>query len=450
VTPDGLKPPVPECPSAFMSDLRVMVREHFKQEKGKPNDGHHKAHPLSKCAHVVLLVVEVALAYWWWTRCSMVAAFLIGLVSWLLFCNAGHDASHGAYSQRAWVNTLAHLTMSAPWQAGQCTWWLQHVVSHHQFTNVVGHDVDAHHQCFARWHRAVPHEIRGGRWCGGVNNLFWHFLTYIGSTVGMSIIHPFKFIWVPLISHLVCKQGLGRAYRGTIDERDEPRHGFFCPTSHDSAYEKIAGNFARQGVAYYRWSVLFGNLFIWCLSIFVLHAPFIKCLLEEESRHESRKASAAACGYALMLVLLPFMVSSICFMCVTQISHIQEACQKNETLEMIDPFKRQALTSCDYSPESRIVQYLTGGLNLQSLHHMLPSVSLCHYAALYPKYIAVCQKHGCVPPVEPNFFVCLGKHLLYVFRLGYNHPRFAIDEATASGHKGRPSKQLNSVAVGAV
>merc|ERR1719424_2073471 len=123
------------------------------------------------------------------------------------------------------MNTLFHFS-AAPFQSGQCTWWLQHVVSHHQFTNVVGHDVDAHHQCFARWHRAVPHEIRGGRWCGGIHNLFWHFLTYLGATVGMSVIHPLKFLWLPLINHLYMG-GLGPKYTGTIDERDEPRHGLF-------------------------------------------------------------------------------------------------------------------------------------------------------------------------------------------------------------------------------
>ena len=203
----------------------------------------------------------------WVCRCSIIAAALLGLVSWLIFCNAAHDASHGALHKKAWMNTLFHFS-AAPFQAGQCTWWLQHVVSHHQFTNVVGHDVDAHHQCFARWHRAVPHEIRGalhtvthrypprstaqdsrctalamhthpaqpprtpnpslrpalclphtrftpttvagsrvpcvagGRWCGGIHNLFWHFLTYLGATVGMSIIHPLKFLWLPLINHL--------------------------------------------------------------------------------------------------------------------------------------------------------------------------------------------------------------------------------------------------------
>mmetsp|Transcript_21070 Transcript_21070/g.55448 ORF Transcript_21070/g.55448 Transcript_21070/m.55448 type:complete len:552 (-) Transcript_21070:212-1867(-) len=423
VTPDGLQPAVPECPSAFLSDLRTMVREHFGQEKGKKNDGFHKAHPWAVVVHVLLVCVEIGVGYWWYTKCSMLAAFLLGLISWLLMCNSSHDASHGALSHRAWVNTLFHYT-TAPFQTGQCSWWLQHVVSHHQYTNVPGHDVDAHHQCFARWHRAVPAEILGGRWFGGFHNLWWHFLTYIGSTVGMSIIHPFKFLWIPLISHRFCG-GLGPKYTGLIDERDEPRHGFFCPTSHDSAFEKIAGNFARQGVVTMRYSTLFGNLFIWLLSIWCLHVPFIKCLLEEEAKYESHRAPVGKCIYALMLVLVPFMVSSLCFMCVTQISHIQAETQEPAVTAMRDPFMRQAMTSMDYSPGSSIVQYLTGGLNLQSIHHMLPTVSLCHYHALYPKFLVVCRKHGCEPSCEPTFFHCLAKHLLYVFRLGYNDPRFA-------------------------
>ena len=64
VSPDGLQPVVPECPSAYMRDIRDMVREHFKQERGKPNDGHHKASTAAICTYVLLWLIEIGLGIW--------------------------------------------------------------------------------------------------------------------------------------------------------------------------------------------------------------------------------------------------------------------------------------------------------------------------------------------------------------------------------------------------
>ena len=57
-----------------------------------------------------------------------------------------------------------------------------------------------------------------------------------------------------------------------------PRHGLWaCPMpKFDSAYEKVAGNFARQRLAWRSAPVLLGNVLIWLLSALVLLAPVIK------------------------------------------------------------------------------------------------------------------------------------------------------------------------------
>ena len=62
-----------------------------------------------------------------------------------------------------------------------------------------------------------------------------------------------------------------------------------------------------------------------------------------------------------------------------------------------DPYKRQAMTSLDYGAHSSLVSFLTGSLNVQSVHHTLPSISLVHYTALYDKFHAICVTHDCAP-----------------------------------------------------
>ena len=81
-------------------------------------------------------------------------------------------------------------------------------------------------------------------------------------------------------------------------------------------------------------------------------------------------------------------------------------------------FKRQASTSLDYGVDSHVVRFLTGGLNVQSIHHVLPCVSSCHYTDLYPKFYHLCQKHGCQPAVKPNILAALASHLSHVYTLG--------------------------------
>lgn len=121
-------------------------------------------------------------------------------------------------------------------------------------------------------------------------------------------------------------------------------------------------------------------------------------------------------------------------MCITQISHIQEATQSDKVSANPDPIIRQALTSVDHAASSRLIGFLTGGLNLQSLHHTCPSLSLSTYHALYPKFVRVCQKHGFTPEHDCCTGTTIAKHLRYVYRLGRGDeftPKEDVAEAAA-------------------
>merc|ERR1712070_71922 len=116
------------------------------------------------------------------------------------------------------------------------------------------------------------------------------------------------------------------------------------------------------------------------------------------------------------------MMSSLMFMIVTQISHIQSECQAENVYDEPDYFKRQARTSIDYSTDSHIVGFLTGALNLQSIHHTIPSVSSSHYRRMYPEFYAICCKHGCEPQRCPTIVHAIWKHLGYIWNLGSRLP----------------------------
>ena len=95
---------------------------------------------------------------------------------------------------------------------------------------------------------------------------------------------------------------------------------------------------------------------------------------------------------AAFFAFYPYVIGSILFMTFTQVTHINQVVQNNQkwkhwTHQMVD-------TSLDYSQDSFFWTYVSGGLNMQGLHHCLPSLSSSHYKEFYPIYRQVCKKHN--------------------------------------------------------
>lgn len=94
-------------------------------------------------------------------------------------------------------------------------------------------------------------------------------------------------------------------------------------------------------------------------------------------------------------VFLPYTVASFVFMVFTQGAHITESSQVDIADTQDKSWaKRQAVTAVVFKPESYIWAFVSGSLNMQALHHILPGVSASHYRDLYPRFQRVCKKHG--------------------------------------------------------
>merc|ERR1719231_2087655 len=107
---------------------------------------------------------------------------------------------------------------------------------------------------------------------------------------------------------------------------------------------------------------------------------------------------------------------------MTQVSHVQAATQPSA-----DPASaercwtaRQIVTSLDYSVsgstlETQVVTALAAGLNAQSLHHAMPSVSCAHFPRIYDEYAAICARHGVQLRQSDNAATAVREMLEYVF-----------------------------------
>lgn len=66
----------------------------------------------------------------------------------------------------------------------------------------------------------------------------------------------------------------------------------------------------------------------------------------------------------------------------------------NDTLKIGRWVREQVAYTVDCDTESFFTYLVSGGLNMQSIHHVLPIISHSHYQAMYPQFQRILAKHG--------------------------------------------------------
>eukprot|EP00180_Rhodochaete_pulchella_P001909 Plantae.Rhodophyta-Rhodochaete_pulchella.ctg28710.p1 GENE.Plantae.Rhodophyta-Rhodochaete_pulchella.ctg28710~~Plantae.Rhodophyta-Rhodochaete_pulchella.ctg28710.p1 ORF type:complete len:454 (-),score=58.77 Plantae.Rhodophyta-Rhodochaete_pulchella.ctg28710:180-1439(-) len=78
----------------------------------------------------------------------------------------------------------------------------------------------------------------------------------------------------------------------------------------------------------------------------------------------------------------------------------------------------QVQTTIDYGHGDPIATYLSGALNYQSVHHLLPTVSQAHYPKITPIVMDVCEKYGHRYNALPTFGAALKAHMGHLREMG--------------------------------
>src|SRR5579863_4061807 len=71
------------------------------------------------------------------SRPGILASTLFGLTLVCIAFNVMHDACHGSFSQKKWLNSIMGLTMNAL-GSNAFIWKIKHNIIHHTFTNIDG------------------------------------------------------------------------------------------------------------------------------------------------------------------------------------------------------------------------------------------------------------------------------------------------------------------------
>src|SRR3981189_2176994 len=133
----------------FYNALKVNVDQYFQNNNIKTT-GNWKLYsktlllvPSAIGLYILLLTVNMPAAL------SLSLCAILGFILASIGFNVMHDACHGSYSSRKWVNDLMGLTINAL-GGNAFIWKFKHNVIHHTYTNVDGIDDDIAKSPFIR------------------------------------------------------------------------------------------------------------------------------------------------------------------------------------------------------------------------------------------------------------------------------------------------------------
>lgn len=345
----------PEPPLGFYLTLKQRVLAHF-QETGKSRYANAEA-IWKSIAFVTAFVgcyvsilsmrMNAGLFFLCW--------FCMGVFLLLSAMSLVHDAAHGVYSSKKWINES--LLRFANLAGGDGYMYkYKHTISHHPYTNIPGVDIDLEQSGVVR----VTPYARASK-----KHRYQH--TY------MKILYPFYILYWVIARDFSYYR---RRYIGLAETHHASLHWAFL------VFSKM----------FYFFYMLF-------LPLYVLPVPAWQVLVGFFCMH-------IGSGVVAMFALLAnHVVEDSLFVLPDDKGCI--SCSWGE---------HQLRTTDDYSPDSRIISFLFSGLNHHVAHHLFPKYCHVHYPAITRILRATAAEYG-LRYRHNNIFKALQSHFRLLRKL---------------------------------
>ncbi|MGH7657791.1 MAG: fatty acid desaturase family protein [Gemmatimonadales bacterium] len=320
--------------NAFLREVRSAADAYFR-ERGLSSKA-TRGMMVKTAAVLALTFVPYALILTgWFPPLAMLAlAAVVGLGMAGIGFAVGHDALHGAYSERPRVNQVVGWAMDLM-GASSYLWKITHNVIHHTYTNIHGADEDL---AVSPLLRLSPHSER--RWYHRFQHLYALPL-YGLTTLFWVFVKDYKYL---------LKRELG-PYPGR-----------------QHSLKNLAG-VAIGKVVYYGWSLVLPFVLLdlpwWQIAVGILTAHLVA-------------------GFALGIVF--------------QLAHVVEETTHplpDDAGAMPQSWVvHEMFTTANFAPSNRLLGWYVGGLNYQVEHHLLPKVCSVHYPELSVIVRRIAQEHN--------------------------------------------------------
>jgi fatty acid desaturase/predicted heme/steroid binding protein len=292
---------------------------------------------------------------------SLLAAVLFGVCQALPLLHCMHDASHLAIgSTPSMWRFIGRLCMD--WFAGASlySWYNQHTIGHHVYTNIMGADPDLPVAENGDIRRITP---------------FQKFVSY----------YRFQHVYLMILYGVLglkfrvqdVTDTILAATNGTIRVNEQSRY--------DLALQAVTKT------CWFVWRILI-PLYYFNVSSGFFWATFF--------------VAEFTTGYYLAFNF--------------QVSHVSPAAVWPDIQQPISNewAVNQLHTSIDYGHGSWLVALLCGALNYQSIHHLFPSVSQYHYPAIAPIVRGIATKYGVRFNYLSDFTAAFMAHVQYLKHMG--------------------------------
>lgn len=309
----------------FVSTLNKRINEHFRSGNISKH-GNVEMYVKTVCMFLLyfgpyLLILTGSISG---TVPLIVAALVMGIGLAGIGLSVMHDANHGAYSSKTWVNNALGYSINLV-GANAFNWKIQHNVLHHSFTNVHDHDEDISPRGVLRLSPSTP-------WKAAHRYQFiYAWFLYGLMTIAWMMFNDFARI------RRYDQSGLARKQKANI------RLEWFI---------MIASKMFYIGYIFVV-PLLFTSLFWWQIVIGILLMHYVA-------------------GFVLAIIFQP--------------AHVVEGTAyplPDESSTMENNWAvHQLQTTSNFGNESPWFSWYVGGLNFQIEHHLFPNICHVHYRSI--------------------------------------------------------------------
>ena len=343
----------------FQRELRRRVHGYFTDRGLSPRGG---ARMLFKSLAILAWFVGswVALVFFtdhWWQAVPLTIALALSIAA--IGFAIQHDAGHGAFSHRRWVNRLAAFMLDVT-GGSSYMWKIKHGELHHHYTNIAEVDDDIDARPFLRMAATQK-----WRWYHRYQHVYaWFLYAFL----------PPKWLVVDDFRALI---------RGRIGQESVPRPRNF----------ELVFLFIGKAI-----------FFSWALVIPLLMGHHILAIVGL---------------YAVAAWVLGITLATIFQLAHCQEDRLFEAATPSGPNRISRSWsEHQLATTADFAPGSRMLTWFVGGLNYQVIHHLFPLVSHVHDPKLAPIVDEVCAQYGLERKSYPTLAAAISSHARFMHTMG--------------------------------
>jgi linoleoyl-CoA desaturase len=345
----------------FFNTLNRRVNEHFKSNNiTRHGNTEMKVKTVFMCSMYwipfLLMIFSVVTNPWGMLGlCLVMGAGMAGIGLSVM-----HDANHGAYSSKSWVNNVLGFSLNMV-GGNAFNWKVQHNVLHHTYTNI--HDVDEDISPRGIL-RMAPHGE-------------WKFIHQFQHIYAWFVYGLMTLVWV-LTKDFV---RLARYQKDGLVKNQKTTLG------------------AELAILLVTKVVYFGYILV--LPLLVLDITFGQWVIGFLSMHY-------VAGFILAVIFQP--------------AHVIDGTEypmPDDDGKMENSWAiHQLLTTTNFAHKNRILSWYVGGLNYQVEHHLFPNVCHVHYRNISPIVKRTAEEFGLPYKSEPTFIGALIGHGKLLKELG--------------------------------